>query len=182
MAICVTKFSSVSNSTVDSVGFVDDGAIEELLGECEKMKNLNHLHVMTIKGICLDGGPVPFLILPYMANGSLLSYIRKEKRNLVVMEGVNNYSEELPQVNKHKSIYIITCMQLLYCLYSVIHSCRLLSSRNDSWICVYRWLRAWSIWPVRNSFIETWLQGTACMWHVDSACRHYLIASFTVNI
>ena len=83
------------------IGFIDDGAVEELLRECEKMKNFNHLHVMTIKGICLDGGPVPFLILPYMANGSLLSYIRKEQGNLVVMmRDIDTTVDVQPQVNQ----------------------------------------------------------------------------------
>ena len=48
------------------------------------MKNLSHLHVMTLKGVCLDGGPVPYIVLPYMANGSLLSYLKKERSNLTV--------------------------------------------------------------------------------------------------
>ena len=50
------------------------------------MKSLHHQHVMTLKGVCLDGGPAPYVILPYMANGSLLSYIRKEQSNLVIIE------------------------------------------------------------------------------------------------
>ena len=66
------------------VGFIDDVAVQELLSECDKMKNLNHLHVMTLIGICLDGGPVPYIVLPYMANGSLLSYLKKERSNLTV--------------------------------------------------------------------------------------------------
>ena len=41
---------------------------------------------MTLKGVCLDGGPVPFLIMPYMANSSLLSYIKKEQLNLVLKD------------------------------------------------------------------------------------------------
>ena len=60
--------------------------MKELLRECNRMKNFHHQHVMTLKGICLDGGPVPFLIMPYMANGSLLSYIRKEQLNLVLKD------------------------------------------------------------------------------------------------
>ena len=48
------------------------------------MKNFHHQHVMTLKGVCLDGGPLPYVVLPYMANGSLLSYIRKERSNLVL--------------------------------------------------------------------------------------------------
>ena len=65
------------------------------------MKNLHHQHVMTLKGVCLDGGPVPYLILPYMANGSLLSYIRREQSNLVIMEEADieaNNGETLSQV------------------------------------------------------------------------------------
>ena len=54
---------------------------------------------MALIGVCLDGGPQPFLILPYMANGSLISYLRKEQCSLVVMKDTDrNYDEELSQV------------------------------------------------------------------------------------
>ena len=66
------------------IGFVDNEAVQELLEECVKMKNLNHVHVMTLKGVCLDGGPVPYIVMPYMANGSLLSYLKKKRSNLTV--------------------------------------------------------------------------------------------------
>ena len=42
---------------------------------------------MELKGVCLDGGPVPYLVLPYMANGSLLSYLKKQRSSLVVTPG-----------------------------------------------------------------------------------------------
>lgn len=48
------------------------------------MSHFDHPHVMTLKGICLDGGPVPYIILPYMANGSLLHYLKKERSNLII--------------------------------------------------------------------------------------------------
>ena len=60
------------------------------------MKNFDNLHVMNLKGLCLDGGPVPYIILPYMANGSLLSYLKKERHNLVV---INIENEAQPQVS-----------------------------------------------------------------------------------
>ena len=84
------------------IGFVDNEAVQELLSECAKMKNLNHLHVMTLKGVCLDGGPVPYIILPYMANGSLLSYLKKERSNLTVsMTGdISGKEEKQSQVSK----------------------------------------------------------------------------------
>lgn len=39
---------------------------------------------MTLKGVCADEGPVPYIVLPYMANGSLLSYLKKERSNLTL--------------------------------------------------------------------------------------------------
>ena len=64
--------------------------------ECDKMKKFHHQHVMTLKGVCLDGGPAPYLILPYMANGSLLSYIKKGQSTLVVMDEDDTDSNENP--------------------------------------------------------------------------------------
>ena len=50
------------------------------------MKHFNHPNVMTLIGVCLDGGPAPYIVLPFMANGSLLSYLTKERVNLIVRQ------------------------------------------------------------------------------------------------
>ena len=68
------------------------------------MKNFANLHVMSLKGVCLDGGPVPYIVLPYMANGSLASYLKKERKNLVMMKDnsttdITNESEDAAQVS-----------------------------------------------------------------------------------
>ena len=68
------------------------------------MKNFSNLHVMSLKGVCLDGGPVPYIVLPYMANGSLASYLKKERKNLVMMKNssttdITNKSEDSAQVS-----------------------------------------------------------------------------------
>ena len=55
-----------------------------MMKESEKMQNFKHPHVLNIVGVCVDGGPAPYIIMPFIANGSLLAYIRKEKTNLVV--------------------------------------------------------------------------------------------------
>lgn len=62
------------------------------------MKSFDHLHVMTLKGVCLDGGPVPYVILPYMANGDLLSYLKKERLNLIVKHDADGDDEIQSQV------------------------------------------------------------------------------------
>ena len=73
---------SVSNCA----GFYDQFTIEEMLKECAKMQELNHPNVLGLMGVCLDGGPAPFIIMPFMANGSLLSYLRKNRNTLLLTE------------------------------------------------------------------------------------------------
>ena len=74
-------------------GFIDSYAIQELLNECAKMKDFDNLHVMTLKGVCLDGGPVPYIVLPFMANGSLLTYLRKQRPNLALKKDADSEQE-----------------------------------------------------------------------------------------
>jgi len=54
--------------------------------ESVKMKQFNHPNVMSLIGVCTDAGPAPYIIMPFMANGSLLSYLRKERPNLLLNE------------------------------------------------------------------------------------------------
>jgi len=55
-----------------------------MMRECIRMLDFQHPHVLNIIGVCLDGGPSPLIVMPFMDNGSLLSYIRKERANLVI--------------------------------------------------------------------------------------------------
>ena len=49
------------------------------------MKAFVHRHVMGILGICL-AGQVPYTVMPFMANGSLHSYLRKHRAELLISE------------------------------------------------------------------------------------------------
>ena len=51
------------------------------------MKKLIHPNVMNLIGVCVDAGPTPYIVLPYMANGDLLSYLRKCQNSLLVSSG-----------------------------------------------------------------------------------------------
>ena len=57
-----------------------------MVKESLKMEGFEHPHVLSIIGVCVDAGPAPYIIMPFMANGSLLAYIKKEKTNLVVLK------------------------------------------------------------------------------------------------
>jgi len=47
------------------------------------MHYLSHPNVMSLTGVCLDAGGGPAVVMPYMVNGSLLHYLRKNTTTLV---------------------------------------------------------------------------------------------------
>ena len=53
-----------------------------MMDEVLKMPLFDHPHVMTLIGVCLDVVPGWALVMPYMANGSLLAYLKNERPNL----------------------------------------------------------------------------------------------------
>ena len=53
------------------------------------MKHFDHPNVLHLIGVCLDAGPAPYVVMPYMANGSLLHYLKKERSNVILGVGVD---------------------------------------------------------------------------------------------
>ena len=70
-------------------GFVEKALITDLLKECAKMNKFDHPNVLKLSGVCLDGGPAPYIIMPFMTNGSLLTYLREEREKLVLDPSVH---------------------------------------------------------------------------------------------
>ncbi len=56
--------------------------VQSMVCEVNKMQDFDHPHVMSLIGVCLDAGPGIAIVMPYMANGSLLDYLKKERDNL----------------------------------------------------------------------------------------------------
>ena len=54
--------------------------------ESIKMKYFDHLNVLSLIGICLDLGDTLCIVMPFMDEGSLLSYLRRERINLTISE------------------------------------------------------------------------------------------------
>jgi len=67
-----------------------ESSIKNLLLECSRMACFDHPNVLTLIGVCLDGGPAPFIVMPFMFNGSLLSYLKKERDKLVLQTDTEN--------------------------------------------------------------------------------------------
>ena len=72
------------------------------------MSNLNHPNVMKLIGVCIDKQDTPYIVMPYMSLGSLLSYLRKNREELMVndnneenWETVNNIITKFYYVSLH---------------------------------------------------------------------------------
>ena len=50
------------------------------------MKNFDHPHVMKLIGICYDTNSSPLVVLPFMKNGDVLSYIRNPDNSPTVRQ------------------------------------------------------------------------------------------------
>ena len=64
------------------IGTFSDEEVDESL----QMKSFQHPNVMNLLGVCLDAGPAPYLILPYMANGNLHSYLKNNRESFILTE------------------------------------------------------------------------------------------------
>ena len=78
----INNYLSMQN--IFYLGDFDHVQVDKFVEESTKMSRFKHSHVMGLIGVCLDTGSAPYIIMPYMANGSLLKYLKKERNNLVV--------------------------------------------------------------------------------------------------
>ena len=58
--------------------------IHNLKEEVLKMQSFNHPNVMSLIGVCENFCGGPAVVMPFMANGSILDYLRRERRNLML--------------------------------------------------------------------------------------------------
>ena len=59
------------------------------------MYKFDHPNVLKLIGVCLDGGPAPYIIMPFMINGSLLSHLKQNRDTLVVDTETAEYDEDV---------------------------------------------------------------------------------------
>ena len=54
------------------------------MSESIKMKRFDHPNVISLIGVCIDAGPAPYIVMPFMDNGSLLSYLKRHRTELLL--------------------------------------------------------------------------------------------------
>jgi len=63
--------------------------LNNMIEESLKMSKFNHPNVMRLVGVCIDGGESPYIVMPFMTHGSLLSYFKKHKAELTIANSDN---------------------------------------------------------------------------------------------
>ena len=90
------------------LGLFSKSDIHSFVEECITMSNFDDPNVLPLFGVCLDLGPAPCIIMPFMSRGSLLSYLKKERSNLTVTDIISDKDTVL---NIRKQLLCI-CLQV----------------------------------------------------------------------
>lgn len=61
------------------------------------MKDFHHVNVLGLVGICSDGGHMPQIVVPYMAGGDLLTFMRAH-------DPILNPGAEVSLCNEQKAV------------------------------------------------------------------------------
>ena len=85
-----------------------DDDIEELKKEALKMTYFDHCNVLSLTGICIDGGPSPYIVMPLMSKGSLLSLLKRERHHLILAE---DFEDEDTILSTRKEL-LAMCLQV----------------------------------------------------------------------
>ena len=75
-----------------TIGVFTMSELNSTIEESLKMSKFNHPNVMRLVGVCIDAGESPYIVMPFMTHGSLLSYLRKHRAELTI---ANNDNVEL---------------------------------------------------------------------------------------
>ena len=83
---------------------------QNMIDEVMKMEQFDHPNVMSLIGVCMDseGGGGPCIVMPFMAKGSLLQYLRDNRKSLRVE---NPESED---VRAHKMLFFFEIYSLYF--------------------------------------------------------------------
>jgi serine/threonine protein kinase len=65
------------------------------------MHEFNHPNVLTLIGVCLDGGPAPYIVMPFMSSGSLLSHLRENRKALLVPDSTLDDPDDIVSLLLH---------------------------------------------------------------------------------
>ena len=108
--IIIDTSKTVSIPPPPPSGLFTQSDVQSMVSEITKMQEFHHPHVMPLIGVCLDAGPGVSMVMPYMTNGSLLDYLKKERSALELAEGEDSEKVYLNSMPNHS----LTTMKPVY--------------------------------------------------------------------
>ena len=79
--------------------------VEDIMQESKMMQRFQHPNVLNLIGVSVDAGEAPYIVMPYMANGSLLTHLWKERPHLTIAEAAG---EEMVSKGQVRGVLIFS--------------------------------------------------------------------------
>ncbi|KAL5475057.1 hypothetical protein EMCRGX_G027105 [Ephydatia muelleri] len=95
----------VAVKTLKGLFTMDD--LCSMMGEILKMQDFHHPHVMTLIGVSFDANHTPSMVMPFMANGSLLSYLKNNRSSLLLAQAA-----EEEKIHTAQKLLMKMCYQI----------------------------------------------------------------------
>ncbi len=83
-----------------------------MMKESIKMCDFDHPNVLTLIGVCIDAGPTPYIVTSFMSNGSLQSYLKEHRAELILEEGADEDEVSLALTVKVSTGLCLTTMHV----------------------------------------------------------------------
>ncbi len=102
--------SAAQITTIVSIpsAFTEKDEIDKFIAESGIMVNFDHPNILRLVGVCFNmEDNLPAIVLPYMANGDLRSFLRAKRAEMIISNAKN---ERYPPV----SIYETTILWFPY--------------------------------------------------------------------
>ena len=96
------------------VGLYTASDLKQLAEESQIMAKFDHPNVMNLLGVSISKSKTLLIIMPFMAQGSLLSYLKKHRDELAMS------SEDIAESEKQVYIVKFACCLTKYCFSIVI--------------------------------------------------------------
>ena len=81
-SIVIQSCSAVVIHNFCTIALFSTTDVKKLTKEIDTMVSFDHPNVMSLIGVSVDR-EMPFLIMPFMANGSILEYLKNHKEELL---------------------------------------------------------------------------------------------------
>ena len=111
-----------------TIGILTNADVQNMVSEVNRMQDLSHPNVMSLIGVCVDSSQGPSIVMPYMANGSLLGYLKRERSTLLL-----SFDADVEEIVSVRKLLLRMCHQIslgmcYLALQKIVH--RDLAARN----------------------------------------------------